>query len=214
MPIAFDAANGAAQASVSSLTFSLTVSGTERIILCGAVIDSGDNITGITYAGDSLTQIAKVQFPNKNAFCYLYYLIAPATGTNNVVISSSTTTVIWGQAASYTGVKQSGQPDANATNTTTTTSITGTVTTVADNCWAIMFGQCDNDSLTAQSGTTIRSSSGSNTAISDGNAAVTPPGATTLGYNCASGNNAVVIASIAPPAVVGGAGLMPLLGVG
>ena len=213
MAIAFDAAAGGAQGSVTSLTFALTVSGSERVILVGAVIDSGDDITGITYAGASLTQIAKVQFPNKSAFCYLYYRIAPSTGANNVVISASGVTTIWGQAASYTGADQSSQPDASATNTTTTTSITGTVTTIANNCWAIMFGQCDNDSLTAQAGTTIRSSSGSNTAISDGNAAVTPPGATTLGYNCASGNNAVVIASI-DPSIIGGASLMPLLGIG
>jgi len=55
---------------------------------------------------------------------YLYYLINPATGAHNVVVSAGGSTIITACSASYTGAKQSAQPDAHtkaASNTTTLT---------------------------------------------------------------------------------------------
>ena len=159
MAIAFNAAadigNGL---SVSSLTKSYTSgSGSNRLLVLGVVGDgTSDLITGATYAGTSLTLIDK-QFPTNGAsthrWHYLFYLLAPATGANNFVISaSSSCDVITGTAGDYTGVKQSAQPDAHNkqyNGSGSPTSLTTSVTTVANNDWAVLFELGANSPTTA-----------------------------------------------------------------
>lgn len=68
----------------------------------------------------------------------MYYLINPSTGANNIVASTSISQTLIFQNTSYTGVKQSAQPDASNTSAyTTTTSQSTSVTTIADNCWTV-----------------------------------------------------------------------------
>ena len=83
----------------------------------------------------------------------LYYRIAPDTGgayTIAVTLSGLAVRAVGG-AVSYTGAKQSGQPDAHNGNNGTANPATVTVTTVADNSWVfatIFIGDasitCDN----------------------------------------------------------------------
>ena len=86
-----------------------------------------------------MTEVGRAAEPSGGRWIYLYALAAPSAGTNNVVISASSAIDILAMSVSYTGVGQSGQPDANATNTagSGTTFITS-ITTVSDNVWTVI----------------------------------------------------------------------------
>ena len=118
----------------ASLTYSYKVgTGANRLLVVNLIGDtSPDDISSVTYAGTPLTLVKKVQSPSNN-WQYVYYLLNPASGTNNVVITAGSVHYLISQAASWFNVKQSAQPDAVTTNTApaTNTSITTSLTTVA-----------------------------------------------------------------------------------
>jgi len=207
--IAYDASSQGTVDS-TSLTFSHTVTGTDTILFVEAgQWQTGDAITGVTFNGTAMTLVDKQQVGSINTYVYLYYLIAPATGTHDVVISSSGSADIRGAAASYTGAAQSGVPDATSKSSTTSGGdATGIVTTIADNSWVVMssFHQDCSTGCTAGADTTIRKGGTGNMGVlSDSNAAVTPAGSRTLIVNGNSGSTGWVAASFAP-SVAGGGG--------
>ena len=80
-----------------------------------------------------MTLIGKVQAPSNNRQ-YLYYLLNPASGTNNVVITSGSSHYLISEAASWYNVNQSAQPEAFITNSNAagSTSITTSLTTLSN----------------------------------------------------------------------------------
>jgi hypothetical protein len=118
----------------ASLTYSYTVgTGTSRLLVVNLIGDtSADDISSITYGGTLLTLLGKVQAPSNN-WQYVYYLLNPASGPNNVVITAGSPHYLISQAASWYNVKQTAQPDASTTNTApaASTSTTTSLTTVA-----------------------------------------------------------------------------------
>lgn len=140
MALAFDSATrSGAAASGTNLTFAHTCSGSNRLLFVGMIVYSGgDLVTGVTYNGVAMSEINQVTSP-AGYVQNVWLLVGPASGTNNVVATLSGTGDRQGYAVSYTGALQTGQPDNNNTNTTTATTITATLTTIADNCWAVMF---------------------------------------------------------------------------
>lgn len=176
MAIAFDAAtNSFSGTSGTSYTFSHTTSGSNRFLVVYAGVPLTDIITGVTYAGVSMTLAQKNQ-TSGDRWLYLYYLANPASGANNVVISSSGSDALLGSASSYTGVL--GGYDNSSTGTGNASSITTTLTTVADNCWTACIVQT-LDTVSAGSSTTARAQSGGR-GLYDSNAAITPAGSTSL----------------------------------
>jgi hypothetical protein len=154
---------------------------------------------------------------------YLYYLIAPATGANNVVISTGSSANIYGNAVSYTGAKQSAQPDA--TNKSQDGDGDGVyalaVTTVADNSWTVMaFVNGSAAGGGAAAGSTLRATNTSwgGFRMFDSNAAITPAGSYTMNVDSlgVSSRISAVMASFSPD--TGGAPAatcsLGLLGVG
>ena len=138
---------------------------------------------------------------------YLYYLIAPATTANNVVVSiSGGNQAIRGVSTSYTDAKQSAQPDASANNVAdVANTITTSVTTVADNCWTVSVSTNDSDFPAASTGLTERTQS-SILGIGDSNAAITPAGAYSMTWDTEGAGNVswcMIAASFSPvpPAV-------------
>ena len=120
--------------STSSLTYSYTVgSGPNRLLVVNLIGDtSADDISSVTYAGTPMTLVGKAQSPS-NDWQYLYYLLNPSSGSNNVVVTAGSAHYLISEAASWYNVGQSAQPDASTTNTAaaTSTSITTSLTTVA-----------------------------------------------------------------------------------
>lgn len=124
----------------SGYTVAYTVgSGQNRLLVVVFEGDTAtDDITSVTYAGAGMTLACKIP---TNRWLYFYFLLNPASGAHNVVISSSSSKFIIACAADYENVQQSGQPDATATNSkgaTLPNTLASTITTIAQNAWAIM----------------------------------------------------------------------------
>ena len=117
----------------NSLTWSHTISGSNRILIVGVSINNSAGQTvlnpgGVTYAGSPLTLIGVGS--RANARVEMWYLVAPATGTNNVVVTLSagaTARFVVG-AVSFTNVDQTSPLGTfqSATNNTATASVTVT----------------------------------------------------------------------------------------
>jgi hypothetical protein len=200
MAIAFDlATNSTILTSVTSLTFSHTCTGANRILFVAIGAPVGDVVSGVTYAGVSMTLVNKAV--ENTRYVYMYYLIAPATSANNVVVScGSTADSLGATAVSYTGTKQTGQPDNSTIAGGISTSRTTTLTTVANNCWAIICGRCDN-AVTAGTNVTKRGDAGDSTfyIVGDSNGAISPAGSYGQTITWAgSADNAYVMASFSP----------------
>lgn len=206
MALSFDAFTDGNFTSGTSHTFSHTCTGSNGILWVHAMKNSNtDTITGATYNGVAMTLIQKIT-GNATRYLYSFYLINPASGAHNVVITSSGSTAIGGNAASYAGAKQSGQPDAStsASKTATSSPATWSITSVADNCWSVLATLGANNVVpVASTGSTLR---GTNTTyadakIFDSNSAITPAGAYSMSVTFTpygSGNLDGVIGTFAP----------------
>lgn len=191
------------QTGVSSVTYAKTNTGSNITLLMAAYADGADLVTGITYNAVAGTFIAKRERPIDSGYSYMYYLINPATGANNVVISTSANTGIIGCAASYTGTNQSTQPDNSGTNAGKPVSeLYATLTPNSDGTFVVFAALLDNDSIAAGTATTMRASGSSVFAIGDSGGVVSPAAATTIGYTggANSGSTGVIVSVGAPAA--------------
>lgn len=200
MAIAFDAATDGGKVNPgTSLTFSHTCTGSNGLLVVGFAGDNfggADDVSSVTYNSVALTLAKKItSATGGDRISYIYYLLGPATGAHNVVITCSSSHLIQGGAVSYTGVKQSAQPDASTTNfsSTSATTLTTSLTTVNDNSWCVLLhGGYDGGSApTAGASTTRRTFDGTDGGwgLFDTNAAVTPAGSRSLISNYGSGTN-------------------------
>lgn len=157
MAIAYDTSTANAfTASATSTTFSHTCTGSDLILWVGVSIRPTRTISSVTYNGVTMTQSGNNSFTGA-VDNYLYYLVNPATGANDVVVTQSASDTFNTCSISFTGASQSVQPDATSeVNSTTTTSFSQSVTSVADNTAAVIYGDAASGSaLTAGANTTI-----------------------------------------------------------
>ena len=201
MAIAFDSASSAG-AGTTSITVSHTCTGSNLVLFAGVKIyngaNPGDKLSTVTYNGVSMTQLTKIA-QNSGTEFYLYGLLSPSTGANNLIatpVSSVTEIDIFG--ISYTGVLQSGLPDAINSANSPTSPNTISVTTVKDNCWLVGYFCSDNGSaVAAGTGTTQRANITYAGMSCDSNGAKTPAGSYSLqatGTTTTTG----IVASFAP----------------
>jgi hypothetical protein len=168
----------------------------------GSLSSDTDKITGVTYAGTAMSRLIGIQDNNLTRWHYIYGLLAPSTGANNVVVSASNT-FVGGGSASYTGVNQSGLPDATATDVTGTSvnDFNVNITTVADNCW--VFSSCGRNITTGGSMTfrVALSHVSSVVELVDTNGVLTPAGTKTLTFHQPDTNqHSALLVSFAPAA--------------
>lgn len=157
MAIAYDATAHGNTAGATSLTFSHTCgTGANRILWVSFRVGSNSDLpTGVTYGGIAMTQAIKRNDASGTQYAYLYYLVNPATGANNVVITLSLSASIVSASASYTGAKQSGQPDASGSNGAAPgTSVSTSITVVAASSWVISF-VCNDGTLAMTNSTGV-----------------------------------------------------------
>jgi hypothetical protein len=117
-------------------------SGADRLLIVGGFASNADLITGASYNGVPMTLIDKRQGGGgTDRIIYLWYLLNPATGTHNVVVTGTPDAWCF-FAIDYDGVKQSGQPDGSANNVSAgTTSLTASWTVTAANSWGLAFSR-------------------------------------------------------------------------
>jgi hypothetical protein len=177
------AADGGNVTTTSAMTWSYTCgSGSNRLLVVGVLGDAtSDFISGVTYGGVSMTLAGSHQ-ADAQRWSYLFFLLNPASGANDVVVSASTPTSMFSGAADYIGVKQSGQPDASALGESdfSATSLTTSITTVVDNDWVVLFenGFSSSNPPSADTGDILRVVDATFGAwgLFDSNGPVTPAG--------------------------------------
>lgn len=215
MAIGFDVYTLGVTGSGTSLTYAHTTSGSDRglvIGVIGAQAGTGDVVTGVTYAGVAMTKLQTIAPGANNGsdrYRYLFYLANPALGTNNVVISASATTFLQGDTGSYTGTKQTGQPDSTnkATQVSGSSSFSVSTTVVAPNCWLVAFvSEATGVNISAGAGTTNRNPPAV-VAFSDSNGTVGTGSQSLAWTSVASGSWGGMILSMAPAVASGPANL-------
>lgn len=196
--IAYDAVSTyTSGAPATSHTISHTCTGSNRLLLVGFYkSNTADDVTGITYAGVAMTRVQTSSFSASRA--YLYAIMAPATGANNIVISISASRSIEAVNTSYTGCNQDYTPDATTSATASAaTSISVNTTTVNNNCWTAGYARNESANFSGYTGT-ARGGARNNNMI-DSNSAKTPAGAVALGGTWAGSADAVIVTcSFAP----------------
>jgi hypothetical protein len=219
--IALDSATNVTQngGAGPTLTFAHTTSGSNRILYVGLLHNTDTDVApGCTYSGVTMTEIGDQIHAALPHRIWLFQLVAPATGSNNVVCTANSTVYLAGGAISYTGAKQTAQPDAVTSAFNATDPQVASVTTVADNSWLIAMAAHGTSGVSAGASTTLRVSGGfGDMTMYDSNAAKTPAGSYSLTIDQVSGEVVYIIASIAPESGVGGpacAGRLLLLGAG
>lgn len=167
----------------ATLNFSHTTSGTGRYLFCISTSGNQNGVSGVTYNGVAMSLIGNLTAGDLNGYVKNWGLVNPALGTNTVSVTGSGGIQI--VCSSYTGASAT---QAGATNNGdsggVTTSITKSVTTVADKSWVIGGASfvTGSQSLVAGSGANqvvARSGSASNgyaIGIFDSNGQKTPAG--------------------------------------
>jgi hypothetical protein len=164
MAIAFDSASSKYESgTVSSTSLSHTCSGANRFLVVGVRTYGGDYVSGVTYNGVAMTSVGVLTGGNLGTDrLRTYYLIAPASGTNNVVVSFSPDGRADVVALSLTGALQSSQPDASGSATGSSATATRSITTATDNAWSVMAVSMNGASGAFSTGTNWTFGSGVN----------------------------------------------------
>lgn len=134
------------QASTTGFTFSATVGAglLNSILVLYAQVHTnlGISISAATYNGVALTKIIRENDGVRNATVEIWYLKAPASGSNTVSITltGGTATFFDAVCISYTGVDQTTPIDIAGIGTvvvSSSTTVSLSPTTVTNNAWAI-----------------------------------------------------------------------------
>jgi RHS repeat-associated protein len=192
--IAFDNSGlGGNGTPASSLTFSYTTNSNTNGLIIVSVDEAtsspsctSDKVTGVTNNGTSLTDLGYYAKDTNGLAVKTYYGFAPATSTHNIVVSASASCIRYAAAATYTGVKQSGMPDAsgsgNPLSSSGSVSLLQGTTTASYNAWAIVVGVPSTaGAATAGANTTIRQQQSGEIYYADSNGPVY--GATGLSWS-------------------------------
>lgn len=199
--IAYDATSTGTYTTTSPLAWSHTCTGSQRILFV-SISTPTDAVTGVTYAGVSMTLVGKSSYPGSGRNgASLWYLINPASGANNIS-ATFTGASASGGGVSYTGAKQSGQPDSSNTKNQGSAENIGSISTtvVAADCWMVVGLTDDQGSgATGSGGSAVRNSTAQGSIMVDSNSIV-GTGSQTVSWDF-SGSNAVygaVAASFSP----------------
>lgn len=115
-------------------TWAHTCSGTDRLLrVTTSHFDSSDTIDSITYNGVALTAVPGGSTNNGQYYVTAYYLIAPDTGTHDIVVTVTGSVFDFGAGAiSYTDAHQTTPLGTAVTATGTSTTPSVTVSSAAD----------------------------------------------------------------------------------
>lgn len=192
--LVIDAVSSNFGVSINSLSIAHTNAG--NLLVVNIAAGASDIVTGVTYNGVAMTRVDVRN--NGNSTAYQYFLYSPSVGTFNIIISTSTLATISGDAISFTGAKQSGQPEAQATSIAgPSTSCGNTVTSITDNAVHVVAFAIDSVGITSwTNGTQIASGNGaySNPLL------ISPPGGQTIAANSPTNNTWAAVGAIYAPA--------------
>jgi len=206
--IARDSINNGTGGTGTSFTYSHTCSGNNRVLIVGVRGGGGegDKVSGITYGGVALTRIDKAFTlgGTSGEMAALWYIKNPASGTNNVVVSMSSSGFLEVGSVSYSGVYQVNPIDNSTIKEVTTDAASATTDLSVGNqwCWTVLVGKNSAYDIAAGTGSTLTSNLNSGGArMADSNGFVTK-GTVSMTLNRtgsgASSKWAIVMCSIRP----------------
>lgn len=166
----------------------------------------GSDISGVTWNGVAMVKVGSIQGPvaDTGDFDSIWIIANPTTG--NLTVSGGSS-IVAGVAMYYTGVNQTGQPDASTTNSTiATATMTTSVTVVAANSWTLLVGRSSSGVPAAGTGSNLIASSliaafDSNTPLAAGSQSMTTSGTAgdnMFGVMCSLSPVSVIVASKIP----------------
>ncbi len=199
MAIALDAVSSGG-AATKTVTVSHTCAANAVLVVSFAVKNRGSVSPTCTYNGVSMTRLT-LQVINLVEIA-VFYLANPASGANNIVATDPTSAdAVAVSAASYTGIGNATPEVTNGNTASSATSVTGSLTTLADNAWVIM-GVGTGATQSAGTGATQRAQGNSTTAIFSGlydnNGPKHPAGAVSEQVTFSSTDAAYTILSFKP----------------
>lgn len=197
--MAISRVNSSKSASASSpISFN---AGTSDLVVAIVYRVAGGTVTNPQWNGVSMSTQYSASLPSTNNV-YVFYKLGGATGTNNFSWTGGASDVI---LVSYSGVKQTGFPDASVSITPGTLSgtQTATLTTVADNAWQILaYFSADGATTSAGTGSTLvqtQITGGGGVSFFDSNAGLSPAGSKSMSITLsASARSSIHSFSIAP----------------
>lgn len=141
----------------TSHTFSATASGANRAaILCIFSYGSGDNVSSVTFNGDTMPNLGK-RAADAGGYTTFNGMAAPDAGTYNVVVNHTATIQGFYSWVPYTGVDQTTPfPNAAVTGSSNSTSFSPAITTTVDQSWIIACGRSPSRAPTAGANTVVR----------------------------------------------------------
>jgi len=193
MAIAVDATSDGGRATAANQTYSHTSTGSNLLMLTAVLVGAVENMTSgsVTYNGVAHTMLGSEMLNHATNYkLSLWYLIAPATGAHNVVVTPNSSSDTMAVTVTYSGVSQTGFPDASGSRQPAQASqVTESLTTIADNCWMTLVSLDEfGTSMTAGAGTTIRkqNSGYGGVFIADSNGSVGAAGSHSLVINASN----------------------------
>ncbi len=155
--ITFDSASNTAGNAVSSLTWSHTVgAGNDRILIVGVSIRGNGTVTSVTYGAQTFTSAGTVANGGTNS-AEIWTLVAPATGTANIVVTLSASKDFVAGASSFSNVDPTTPYGAFFSTTGNTSPISLAVTSaVGEVVIDTVMTNGDVGTLTAAAGQTER----------------------------------------------------------
>lgn len=154
MAVAFDARSEALATPATSLSWSHTCSGSDRVLYATVTHEPGSNdvdTVSATYNGVSMDILFTDTTTNGSRHVRVFRLVAPATGTNTLEFTwGGASRQFTGIAASFTGVDQVDPDDAQVLSdggagvTTLTRSVTSAVGDMVMDCIVISTGAITN----------------------------------------------------------------------
>lgn len=123
----------------TTLTFSHTCTGSNLVLVVGVgtSVAGGAIPSGVTYNGVALTFIDNSANGNPNTNTSLWYLVAPATGTHDVVVTTAVNAAMSAGATSLTGVDQTSPLGITGKENATNRYPSLVIATGTDNSWIV-----------------------------------------------------------------------------
>jgi len=215
--ITFDATGNGGRATALTQTFAHTC--TCDLITVVVLHTAVENIVSVTYNGDALAILGTSHINNAGNYELSgWWLLAPDTGTHDVVVTMNAAADTMAVSASYLGVSQTGFPDASTYRKSQDNPAVETLTTTVTDDWMLIFGL--DEFGTNPTTVRVTNSGFGGVFIADSNGSVGAAGSHTLSVTPSTGGNWMNHITIAfAPAGGGGGGptpgaKLPLLGVG
>jgi hypothetical protein len=188
-------ANGTFSGSGTTVTqaFAVGANSNRGFVVALNMTTTSADVSTMAYGGASMTKIQSGNTGgNIGQRLEVWYLNAPATGTNNLVITFSSTAPVNFNIYSYYNVSQSGQPEASVVNSGNTTTVNSVLTPLTNG--ALVFG-CASASL---SGTAFTNNTKTNSNLWSGDSGPVYPQSQQTGTATTSGNGSIILIALAP----------------